>query len=198
MERPMIDDWRARLAYKMDDLGLTPAEVTRRAGLKPSMMHDILKRGATPSVENLSRIATALGMTLGELVDGTKQRVSISPIGRVVGGGVVLQEASEGVDLPEFFSQDLVVLKVDTNFMAAAGYRPGDVVCGSRTSIERASNLVGLECIVCDTQNTLHIGILLRGASSCLWRLGPISQLQQPVEDIELLWAAPIRLIIRR
>lgn len=194
----MIDDWRARLTARMEALGLTPAEVTRRAALKPSMMHDILKRGATPSVENLSRIATALGMTLGELVDGTQQRVNISPYGRVVGGGVVLQEASEDVDLPEFFSQDLVVLKVDTNFMTGAGYRPGDVVCGSKTSIERASNLVGLECIVCDTQEQLHIGILLRGASGDRWRLGPISQLQQPVDDIELLWAAPIRLIIRR
>lgn len=194
----MIDDWRTRLTARMEALGLTPAEVTRRAALKPSMMHDILKRGATPSVENLSKIATALGMTLGELVDGTNQRVRISPYGRVVGGGVVLQEASEDVDLPEFFSQDLVVLKVDTNFMTGAGYRPGDVVCGSKTSIERASNLVGLECIVCDTQEHLHIGILLRGAASDRWRLGPISQLQQPVDDVELLWAAPIRLIIRR
>lgn len=194
----MADDWRARLAKRIEQLGLTPAEVTRRAGLKPSMIHDILKRGATPSVENLSKISAALSMTLGELVDGTKARVSISLDGRVVGGGVVLSEASDGLDLPEFFSHDLVSLKVDTNFMAGAGYRPGDVVCGSKTDIDRASNLVGLECIACDTQQQLHVGILLRNTSSGRWRLGPISQLQQPVDDIELLWAAPITLIIRK
>lgn len=193
----MQEEWRSRLTARMKSLGITPADVTRLAGLKPSMMHDILKRGATPSVENLYKIAVALGTSVGDLVGDPGQQSTITPTGRVVGSGVVLQEQLECVNLYGLLSKDHVALKIDTNFLVAAGYRPGDVICGPKTSGESLANLVGSDCIVCDKTNRLKVGVLIRSASGDRWFLAPASHIQHLIDDIDLLWAAPITLVIR-
>lgn len=57
-------DWRTRIERRREELGYTRAELARRADLKPTMIHDIVERGVTPSVANLFKIARALNFTL--------------------------------------------------------------------------------------------------------------------------------------
>lgn len=56
----METGWRKRLQTIIDESeGLTMKALSLRAGLGPGAVHDVLKRGMTPSVENFIAIAEA-------------------------------------------------------------------------------------------------------------------------------------------
>ena len=64
----MASDFRERLRARMAALGMLDADVIRRTGLNPTFMNKLWK-GNDPSITNASKIARAVGWTLGELYD---------------------------------------------------------------------------------------------------------------------------------
>ena len=56
-------------------LGITAREVAEKAGMHPVMWSDVERgKNTNPTLSTLRRIADALGVTVGDLVDGTEGR----------------------------------------------------------------------------------------------------------------------------
>ena len=66
----MSEDWPDRLLKRIEELGLTNAEVCRQAGLKSSTISDI-KRGNRPSIDRIAKLARAVNWSLDQLYDST-------------------------------------------------------------------------------------------------------------------------------
>ena len=57
------------IRYLMERQGLNPAELRRKAKINQTGVHDILSgRSRSPKVETVAKIASALGVTAGDLI----------------------------------------------------------------------------------------------------------------------------------
>lgn len=66
-----MTDWRTRLRGRLAESGKTRAQVCSEAGLNPAYLTQILEqKGATPRIDNLSKLANVLNTTVCYLVDG--------------------------------------------------------------------------------------------------------------------------------
>lgn len=194
-------DWRDRLTQRMLELGLSQAEMCRRAQVKSTMLTDILKRGQTPSVANLFKIARAVNFSLSELYEGVVPSSEYTV--RVTGiyeGGAVLDAARAGqepdvsVSLPR---DNLESIRVNSDRLELAGYRRGDVLMGIRVPSERASNLIGKDCIVETGDGQRTIARLAKGSSANRYNLRFFHSRDADMEDVEIAWVAPISMILR-
>ena len=126
--------FRDEIARRMEALGFNRSELARKAGVNATMIRDILDRGQTPSVNNLAKIAAALGTSLGDIYEGGKHDKPLLMVSGVVIGGDVWTELSKhemlGVSTP-IFEADLVTIRIDTDALAPRFMR-GDVLSGSK------------------------------------------------------------------
>jgi transcriptional regulator with XRE-family HTH domain len=196
-----MSDWRERLQRRQAELGYTRAELARRADIKPTMLHDIIERGTTPSVANLFKIARALNFTLSELYEGTVRSTSNTfALTGVLEGGTVLDasRAGEKADFTVSFPrEDLESIRVKSDLLDAAGYRRGDVLMGVRHAADRASNLLGRDCIVCLASGERMVGVLHKQTGRSSYNLRFFHRSQPDREAVEIAWAAPITMIVR-
>lgn len=64
-----LSDMIARIDARMAALGLSPKSLSRAAGLTETYVRDLREgRSTNPRLEHIRKLATALGLTLGELV----------------------------------------------------------------------------------------------------------------------------------
>ena len=196
-----MSDWRDRLIKRMEELGLSQAEVCRRAHVKSTMLTDILKRGQTPSVANLFKIATVVNLSLSELYEGVVRSTDYSV--RLTGtyeGGAVLDAAQAGettnvlVSLPR---EHLESIRVNTDRLDLAGYRRGDVLMGVRVAASHADNLAGKDCIVELADGRRLIAQLAKSNHVGRYNLRFFHRSQPDMENVEIAWVAPISLIVR-
>lgn len=196
-----MSDWRERLQQRRDELGYTNAELARRAGLKPTMLHDILERGTTPSVANLFKIARALNFTLSELYEGVVASASHNvTITGVYEGGVVLDAARAGerTDFTVSFPrEDVESIRVRTDLLEPAGYRRGDVIMGVRHAATSANTIVGKDCIIALPDGQRIVAQPVKQTGSTSYNLRFFHRSQPDREDVEIAWAAPITMIVR-
>jgi transcriptional regulator with XRE-family HTH domain len=195
-----VTDWRNRIERRIAELGLSNADVCRLAGIKSSMLTDILGvKQATPSLENAVKICRAIGLTLNDLFQsGSGHGAYASLNGAVVGAGMwseATRSAPERVNL-DVLAFDLVWLRVETSDMRPA-YEAGDVVGGPKTIGRPIHNLSGSECIV----ETADGQRLLRFVHPDVNRDDYILRSRDPsaedVAGVRLVWAAPVRVILR-
>ncbi len=185
--------WRDRLKARMDELEMSAAELTRAAGVSYTMMHQILKRGVTPSVDNLTKIAHALGMSLAELLEGREPPSGEFPI--------TANLSADGSSAPTHAPNDLVKLKIEGGEVVAIRilghhlapfYRDGDVLLGPRRAGARADNMIGLECIVCTSDDQIHVRYLARGSVAGRFHLRGHAATTPDIEDAKVTWVAPV------
>lgn len=69
----MVIDWKKRLLARIEELGLTPAEVLRRAGLNRAFLANLdTGKSTNPRIDNLISLSQAVGWSLYNLFeDGT-------------------------------------------------------------------------------------------------------------------------------
>jgi transcriptional regulator with XRE-family HTH domain len=196
-----MSEWRDRLINRMEELGLTQAEVCRRAGVKSTMLTDILKRGQTPSVANLFKIANAVNLSLSELYEGVVRSSAYNV--RVTGileGATVLDAARSGKDTEISVSlprDNLETIRIRSDLLEPAGYRRGDTVMGIRVDAQRAGNLIGKDCIVELADGHRLIAQLAKSAHVNRYNLRFFHRSQPDMEDVEIAWVAPISMILR-
>lgn len=183
----------------MDDLGLTPRDVVRRAGVNSTMVHDILKRGMTPSVDNLSKIANSVGLTLAQLYEGEQPvilNIKLSGVTTGVGMWSNVPERHAKVLPLTIFHGDYVSVEVLDDSLSPRFDR-GDIVCGARSLGPNLGNLVGLDCIMEQADGTRRVGILLRGSEQNSFSVRSFNPRIDDVRDVKIAWAAPISVVIR-
>lgn len=192
-------DWRDRLQQRIDALGLTRLDVSRRAGVGPTAIRDIVDRGQTPSVENLAKIARAVGMTLTELYEGDKRVDILLRVNGVTTGQSMWAELHgrhQKVVPLTVFDDDTVGVEVSTDNLLPS-YRRGDILCGPRSSGAAASNLAGLDCIIQTSDGERYIGILTLGQKPGQMDIRSFDPRQDGRRNAPIEWVAPIRLILR-
>lgn len=181
----------------MLDLGINRTDLARRAGLGRTAVRDILERGATPSIENFRKLAAALNMTVAELYSGVQDATPILNITGISDGVRVLDapESAKNKTI-DIFDPSIVWVKVSDNELYPY-FRSGDVIGGPRTISIAVDNLLGLECIVETDDGARHIRTLTRGNKLNRYHLRGLRPDQGEIPDAKVLWAAPIKFIIR-
>lgn len=122
-------DWKTRLEGRIYELGLTEAEVLRRAGLNRAFLRNLeTGKSKQPRIDNLIALAKAVGWTLYNLFDEgstgglrltVQHRIQEREMWAVIGG-------EKPKELPlSFLSKDLISLEIETNDYGSSGYRRG-------------------------------------------------------------------------
>lgn len=182
----------------MDERGMTAAELTKRAKVNATMVHDIVKRGQTPSIANLAKLASALGVRLVDLLEPDRNITSTLTLSGCVAEGDMWQEAARGereIALT-VFSSELVSIEVRTNDLAPT-YRRGDVLCGPKSVGRHVDNHVGNDCVVKLTTGERLIRTLHKGSSPGVYTLRALDRSQPDILDAAPEWVAPIQMILR-
>lgn len=195
--RAMTEDWRTRLKKMIDETpGLTMKSLSLKAGLHASTLQSILKRGASPSVDNFVAIAKALGVSPIRLLEGDERfRLSVPVVGIVGAAGEGWQPVDEahasdevGFDLG---SHDTVAFEVRGDSMAPV-YRNGDFLICSRQYGPHADNLIGKDCLIKTAKNECFVKILKRGSRTGRFNLKSYNPVHDDIEDVTLQWVAPV------
>jgi transcriptional regulator with XRE-family HTH domain len=198
----MPDDWRKRLQEIIDGTpGLSMKAVSVRAGLNPSAVHDIIKRGNAPSIESFLAICRALGVSPSQLLEGeSRASVTIPIVGFVSAGEgwTSLDGATGPEDAIEFElgAHDTIGLEVRGNSMAPV-YRNGDFLICFRQFGPNADNCIGRDCVVRTADGRNFVKILKRGSRPGRFNLKSYNPVADDIEDVALAWAAPVAWIKR-
>jgi transcriptional regulator with XRE-family HTH domain len=190
-----MSTWRDRLSEAIARSGLTEAEIQRRAGVNRTWFRDVLRKKQTPSVDNLAKVAKVLGLTLAKLYENIDHApVTIAVTRRATGDtwADVPPEDARLVSLP-VLTHDYVAVELIGS--PPPGYRRGDTLCGVRA--EAASNYIGRECLLETADGRKLIRVLLKGSRQGLFTLRSLEPTVADELDIELVWAAPITIILR-
>lgn len=190
--------WRERLTQLMADRGLSAAELSRRAGVNVGMIHDIIRRGTVPPVANLIKIANALGVGAGYLVDGPGGAAPILSVVGVAGDGEMWRKPAPGaarnITLDMF--ADLVAVEIQTRDFEPR-YNMGDVIAGPRAVGASLHNLLGSECIVETEDGKRLVKFLTAGNKDGFYSLRSANARTPDLPNVKIAFAAPIRLILR-
>jgi transcriptional regulator with XRE-family HTH domain len=192
-------DWRTRLQARIEELGLSRAEVTRRAGVGPTAIRDIIDREQTPSIDNLAKIARAVGYSLSDLYDGTKRiQFALRVNGISEGHGMWSEVPSRHAKVVPLtvFTDETVSIEISGDDLSP-NFRRGDIVSGPRSTGTGIGNLIGQECIVQTTSGERMICLLLHGDKPDRYTLRPFDMRQRDRTNTQIEWAAPIRMILR-
>jgi phage repressor protein C with HTH and peptisase S24 domain len=194
-----MSDWRDRLRQILDERGLGAAEVSLQAGLSHSYLNQLLTRDHKPNLAKLSKIAAVLGVSLGELYEGADavtQTVAI--VGTVSGGeGWIAADDNLGEFEMRVEGGEPVALEVVGESMMPA-YRPGDLLVGAKKGGDRASSLIGKDCIVMTDRGERYVKILMKGTIRGRYTLRSYNPLHQDILDVKIEWAAPIVWVKRK
>lgn len=197
----MIVDWKTRLIGRIKELGLTEAEVLRRAGLNKSFFSNLDSGKSTnPRVDKLIALTGAVGWSLYNLFeDGTRDGLRLIVQHRIKANEMWAENGSQGPrELPlVFLSQDVVTLEVETNEYRSAGYRRGDVVSGARSFGQHIDNLIGCDCIVETADGQRVFKVLAKGSVRGRYTLKSFDPSQEDMRDVKIAWVAPIQMILR-
>lgn len=195
----MQEDWRARLKRLIDETpGLSMKTLSLKAGLGASTLHDILKRGRSPSIDVLIAVAAALGMRPSQLIDGDAPGAMQIPITGIVGREVwtAADDAQARLAAFDIGGNDTITLEVRGNDMAPV-YRDGDVLFCNRQFGPNADNLIGLDCALRTASGDNYIKILKRGSRPGRFNLKSYNPAIDDIEDVALQWVAPVAWIKR-
>ena len=197
----MVIDWKKRLLARIEELGLTPAEVLRRAGLNRAFLANLdTGKSTNPRIDNLISLSQAVGWSLYNLFeDGTPDGLRLLVQHRIKANEMWGESGSQGPrELPlVFLSQDVVALEVETNEYRSAGYRRGDVVSGARSFGQHIDNLIGCDCIVETADGQRVFKVLAKGSVRGRYTLKSFDPSQEDMRDVKIAWVAPIQMILR-
>lgn len=196
----MPEDWYDRLVARMDALGLSEAEVIRRAKLSGSWFTDRNKgKAQQPKIDTIVKLAAAVNTTVSELLgEGAADGLKLVVQHRIQANEMWADRADgKPKELPlSFLTQDLVSLEVETNDYRSSGYRRGDLVAGART-FKHIDNLIGCDCIVETTDGERLFKVLAKGSVHGRYTLKSFDPAQEDIDNARIKWVAPVTMIIR-
>lgn len=192
-----MNDWSERLRQAMTWKGWGASELARRTDIEPSLLYKYIHgRVAQPRGDALTRLATAMGVNEQWLRDGSGPHYSRFPVVGYVGAGenfIPYDDLAKGAgyDQLEFDveSGDPIAVQVRGSSMEPV-YRPGDHLICSRAGGVDENSFLGRDCVVMLETGEGYVKRVVRGSGPGRYTL--LSYAAAPIENVALLWAAPI------
>ncbi|MEL8056373.1 MAG: LexA family transcriptional regulator [Pseudomonadota bacterium] len=190
-------DWRQRLEAQLVARDLDMKTVSIRAGKGETFVRDLLRRKNSPSIDNLERVASALGASLSELI-GSDRPFQTIPIRGAVAGGEQWQPFEDQLGDLEFRIDqgEPIALEVRGDSMSPV-YRQGDIIAGPKYYGQQIERLIGGDCIVFTTDDEGYVKFLAKGRRYGRFNLKSYNPSFPDQEDVALQWAAPIQWVRR-
>lgn len=182
---------------RMKELGHSMKSLSKAAGLGETAARDILKRNENPTRRTIEEFSRVLGVSVAELLgsDGPAPKVPI--IGHVSAGEGWIPADHDNYETVELgLEGDAIALHVRGDSMAPA-YRDGDLIIGVKRTQRRAENLIGVDSIVETTDHRRYVKFLAKGSQRGLFNLRSYNPAHKDIEDVAILWAAPVAWIRR-
>lgn len=184
--------WRQRLTEIADHFEGGMKGLSMAAGLNPTKVRDVLKRGQSPSVESFLSICEAAKVDPTYVLFGDEPpRVEIPVVG-MVSAGEGWSAVEDNIDQMEFAldNDDMVAIEVRGDSMSPV-YRNGDrLIC--RRHQRAFDNLIGLDCAVLTEDGRGFVKILRRGSRPNRFNLKSYNVTQEDLENVKLAWVAPV------
>ena len=195
-----MTDWRDRLRKIMEERGLDMKALSLAAGLGETAVRDMLKKVTAPRIDTVQAIAEQLGITLAELIEGVPSAVRRVPVSGYVSAGDGWQpfDGDGPIDDIEITLKgaDAVALVVRGDSMVPV-YRDGDVLIGTKRATSRVHNLIGQDCILETKAGERYVKYIARGSAPHRFNLRSYNPARADLENVQIVWAAPISMIIR-
>lgn len=204
---------RRRVQARLDATGLKPTPAAEKAGFNRDFITDILNgRKKSVSSDRLIALATVLGCS-PEYLTNESYREPLTPSsnsgGRIAIVGYVgaasqyfefdlfngMEDPLE-IDAPPGAPDDAqaVLVRGDFNYPA---FRDGTVLVFWDRMAD-PSPVAGEECFVHLKDGRTLVKIIERGSAPGLWTLLSVNSASPPMRDIEIDWAAPIEIRLRK
>lgn len=197
----MAGDYKKRLKDRIAEVGLTDKEVCKRAGVSPAFLSNLWAgKSKQPGVENLVAVCREVGWKIYNLFDdGAPEGLRLTVQHRILSNEMWAdREGEPPKDVPlAFLNHDVISLEIETDEYQARGYRRGDVVACAKLVQRYYDNLTGLECIVETDRGERLFKILARGSVRGRYTLRSLDPAEEPLEDVKIRWAAPVKMILR-
>ncbi len=192
-----MEHWSKRLWRAVNWKGWSQRELARRAGVDEQKVYKYLQgKVDQPRGDTLLRLADCLGVTESWLrYEVGPAVVNIPVVGRVAAGESFLpfddNPLGAGYDEVEFTLDDAdpIAIEVRGESMLPV-YRPGDYLLCSRRRGADVNQCLNKDCVVKTDQGEGYVKRLISGSTSKTFTL--VSYNAPAIEDVGLLWAAPI------
>lgn len=186
---------RAALKRAMERVGAKPKPLAIAAGLGETAVRDLLSPDSKDvKVSTLQKLAAQLHTTLEDLIGG-----ELVPLrGRIGAGGSIVYDdigVSEGVPRPPGLSGALEALEVQGDSMLPK-FSEGDVVYIQRLHDGLHPSYFGEYCAVRLETGETYLKILARGSRPGHYTLRSLNAAD--IEDVKIVWATPIVMILPR
>lgn len=190
--------WSERLRGAMKQRRWTGKELSRRSKVDYAVIQKYMQ-GATdkPRGDSMQRMARALGVSHIWLEFGVgPATTNISVVGHV-GAGEAFFPADSGVldelsfDLGRL---DLIAVQI-RGTSALPVFRPGEVVIASRAASSDEATWLNQDCIVMTRDGQGYLKRPVKSGKAGRYTL--ISYNAQPIEDVDIDWAAPVVFVVR-
>jgi|TARA_B100000315_G_scaffold236302_1_gene251973 phage repressor protein C with HTH and peptisase S24 domain len=192
-----MDHWSKRLWRALEWKGWSQRELARRADIHEQKVYKYLQgRVDQPRGDTMLRLADTLGVTESWLRFEVGPAVENIPvIGRIAAGeNFIPFDDTPGVsnyaELPfNLDAADPIAVEVRGESMLPV-YRPGDYLVCSRRRGREMETCLNKDCVVKTDQGEGYVKKLVSGSNPGTYTL--ISYNSPSIENIRLLWAAPI------
>lgn len=183
-----------RVRAAREQRGWSQTELGRRAGVTGQAIQSI-EAGRVKKPQNLTAIATALGLTSNYLLDGTQSNVNMVPVVGIAqaGTGVVDYSMGQGnlgeVEAPDDSSERTVALEVRGDSMGGR-IEDGDTVFYDDRREPVTPDLYGRVCVIGLRSGNIVIKKLMAGSKPGHFHL--LSYNSVPQFDVPVEWAAKV------
>lgn len=194
--------WARRLNEMLALRGWTQSELARRSGLARESVKKYCQGSvAQPRGDAVQRLAEALEVHVVWLRDGEGPQWQRIPLVGYVGAGETFHAVDdlaqgaghESVEL-DLDGADPIAIEVRGESMLPV-YRPGDRLLCSRLAGTNESGYLGRDCVVKLANGAGYVKRVVRGNQPGRYTL--LSYAAEPIADVQLDWAAPIRWVKR-
>jgi phage repressor protein C with HTH and peptisase S24 domain len=187
--------WRTYLANLIAERRLNMKNLSLSAGLHETQVRDWLKRDKEPTLAAFAKLASELGVSVGELYAGEPSDLAVRriPIAGYVSGGEGWSPVDDGEvgEIELRLDGEPIVLRVRGDSMGKV-YRPGDVLIGEKRYKDTLNEVVGRDCIVLTDTGDRYVKIVTKGQMKGVFTLRSYDPMAEPIENVRIAWAAPI------
>ena len=183
--------------------GASVASVAKDAGLDDSTIRRMIERDASPRLDNAIKICDALGTSLEEYFGAVSNeaRLKILVVGKVGAGAkvpLISEEESGGLysvtcPAPLVPVKELAAVEIEGNSMLP-NYQSGDLLFYKRETIGVPTEAIGVKCISEDENGDVWFKQVKIGSEPKKFHLISLNPEAESMHDIELKWAAPVKL----